>query len=153
MRIAVGADHAGFALKERVREYLESKGFEVEDLGPATLQPVDYPDYAEKVAASVAAKKADFGVLMCGTGLGVAIAANKIPGIRAATCNDTLSAYFARAHNDANVLTMGGRLTDEATARKIVDIWLSTEFEGGRHARRVEKIGIIDEKNHPEKQP
>ena len=152
MRIAVGADHAGFALKERVREYLESKGFEVEDLGPATLQPVDYPDYAEKVAASVAAKKADFGVLMCGTGLGVAIAANKIPGIRAATCNDTLSAYFARAHNDANVLTMGGRLTDEATARKIVDIWLSTEFEGGRHARRVEKIGIIDEKNHTEKQ-
>jgi len=152
MRIAVGADHAGFALKERVREYLESKGFEVEDLGPATLQPVDYPDYAEKVAASVAAKKADFGVLMCGTGLGVAIAANKVPGIRAATCNDTLSAYFARAHNDANVLTMGGRLTDEATARKIVDVWLSTEFEGGRHARRVEKIGIIDEKNHTEKQ-
>jgi len=151
MRIAVGADHAGFALKERVREYLESKGFEVEDLGPATLQPVDYPDYAEKVAASVAAKKADFGVLMCGTGLGVAIAANKVPGIRAATCNDTLSAYFARAHNDANVLTMGGRLTDEATARKIVDTWLSTEFEGGRHARRVEKIGIIDERNHTEK--
>jgi ribose 5-phosphate isomerase B len=152
MRIAVGADHAGFALKERVRDYLESKGFEVEDLGPATLEPVDYPDYAEKVAARVAAQEADFGVLMCGTGLGVAIAANKVPGIRAATCNDTLSAYFARAHNDANVLTMGGRLTDEATARKIVDIWLSTEFEGGRHARRVEKIGIINEKNHTEKQ-
>jgi ribose 5-phosphate isomerase B len=148
----VGADHAGFALKERVRDYLESKGFEVEDLGPATLEPVDYPDYAEKVAARVAAQEADFGVLMCGTGLGVAIAANKVPGIRAATCNDTLSAYFARAHNDANVLTMGGRLTDEATARKIVDIWLSTEFQGGRHARRVEKIGIINEKNHTEKQ-
>jgi ribose 5-phosphate isomerase B len=148
MRIAVGADHAGFALKERVRDYLESKGFEVEDLGPATLEPVDYPDYAEKVAARVAAQEADFGVLMCGTGLGVAIAANKVPGIRAATCNDTLSAYFARAHNDANVLAMGGRLADEATARKIVDIWLSTEFEGGRHARRVKKIGIIDERNH-----
>jgi len=152
MRIALGGDHAGFALKERVRDYLESKGFEVEDLGPATLEPVDYPDYAEKVAARVAAQEADFGVLMCGTGLGVAIAANKVPGIRAATCNDTLSAYFARAHNDANVLTMGGRLTDEATARKIVDIWLSTEFQGGRHARRVEKIGIINEKNHTEKQ-
>jgi len=151
MRIALGGDHAGFALKERVRDYLESKGFEVEDLGPATLEPVDYPDYAEKVAARVAAQEADFGVLMCGTGLGVAIAANKVPGIRAATCNDTLSAYFARAHNDANVLTMGGRLTDEATARKIVDTWLSTEFEGGRHARRVEKIGIIDERNHTEK--
>jgi ribose 5-phosphate isomerase B len=147
----VGADHAGFALKERVRDYLESKGFEVEDHGPATLEPVDYPDYAEKVAASVAAKDADFGVLMCGTGLGVAMAANKVPGIRAATCNDTLSAYFARAHNDANVLAMGGRLTDEATARKIVDTWLSTEFEGGRHARRVEKIAIIDEKYHTEK--
>ena len=151
VRIAVGADHAGFALKERVRAYLQSKGFEVEDHGPATLEPVDYPDYAEKVAASVAAKGADFGVLMCGTGLGVAIAANKVPGIRAATCNDTLSAYFARAHNDANVLAMGGRLTDEATARKIVDTWLATEFEGGRHARRVEKIAIIDEKNHTEK--
>jgi ribose 5-phosphate isomerase B len=147
----VGADHAGFALKERVRDYLKSKGFEVLDHGPATLQPVDYPDYAEKVAASVAAKDADFGVLMCGTGLGVAIAANKVPGIRAATCNDTLSAYFARAHNDANVLAMGGRLTDEATARKIIDTWLSTEFEGGRHARRVEKIAIIDRKNHTEK--
>jgi ribose 5-phosphate isomerase B len=149
-RIALGADHAGFALKERVRAYLASKGHEVEDLGPTTPERVDYPDYAERVAARVAANKADFGFLMCGTGLGVAIAANKVRGIRAATCNDTLSAHFARAHNDANVLAMGGRLTDEATARKIVDIWLSTEFEGGRHARRVEKIAVIGEKNPTE---
>jgi ribose 5-phosphate isomerase B len=146
-RIALGADHAGFALKERIRAYLADKGCEVEDLGPTTPQRVDYPDYAEQVAARVAAHKADYGFLVCGTGLGVAIAANKVRGIRAATCNDTLSAYFARAHNDANVLAMGGRLTDEVTARKIVDIWLSTPFEGGRHARRVEKIALIGEKN------
>lgn len=147
IRIALGADHAGFALKEKVRVYLATKGYAVEDLGPTTLERVDYPDYAEQVAARVAADQADYGFLMCGTGLGVAIAANKSRGIRAATCNDTLSAYFARAHNDANVLAMGGRLTDEATARKIVDIWLSTPFEGGRHARRVGKIALIGEKN------
>ncbi len=147
IRIALGADHAGFALKERVRAYLAEKGCEAEDLGPTTPERVDYPDYAGQVAARVAANQADYGFLMCGTGLGVAIAANKVRGIRAATCNDTLSAYFARAHNDANVLAMGGRLTDEATARKIVDIWLSTPFEGGRHSRRVEKIAVIGEKN------
>ena len=150
LRIVVGGDHAGFALKEKVRDYLASKGYEVEDAGPASTEPVDYPDSAEKVAERVADKRADFGVLMCGTGLGVAIAANKVPGIRAATCNDTLSAYFARAHNDANVLTMGGRLIDEATAQKVLDTWLSTPFEGGRHQRRVEKIAAM-EKNHPEK--
>jgi ribose 5-phosphate isomerase B len=99
----------------------------------------------------VAAKDADFGVLVCGTGLGVAMAANKVPGIRAATCNDTLSAHFARAHNDANVLAMGGRLTDEGTAQKILDTWLSTPFEGGRHARRVNKIAAIDQTHHLEK--
>ncbi|MBZ5514078.1 MAG: ribose 5-phosphate isomerase B [Acidobacteriia bacterium] len=151
MKIAVASDHVGWALKAKVGDYLRSKGFDVEDYGPTTPESVDYPDYAEKVAVSVAAKGADFGVLVCGTGLGVAIAANKVPGIRAATCNDTISAYFARAHNDANVLALGGRLADEATARKIVDVWLSTEFEGGRHARRVEKIAHIDTRNHTER--
>ncbi len=150
-KIVLGADHAGFALKEKVREYLTSKGLEVDDQGPLTPDPVDYPDYAEKVATRVASKEADYGVLMCGTGLGVAIAANKVRGIRAATCNDTLSAHFARAHNDANVLALGGRLVDDATARKILDVWLATPFEGGRHARRVEKIAAIDQKNHSEK--
>jgi ribose 5-phosphate isomerase B len=150
-RIALGADHAGFRLKEKVRDYLTKKGYEVEDQGPATPDPVDYPDLAEKVAARVAAKEADYGVVVCGTGLGVAMAANKIPGIRAATCNDTLSAHFARAHNDANVLALGGRLADEATAEKILDTWFATPFEGGRHQRRIDKIAQIDQKHHAEK--
>jgi ribose 5-phosphate isomerase B len=151
IRIALAADHAGFALKEQVREYLVSKGYEVEDHGPAAADSVDYPDFAEKVATRVAAQEATFGVLVCGTGLGMAMAANKVPGVRAATCNDTLSAHFARAHNNANVLTMGGRLTDEATAQKILDVWLTTPFEGGRHELRVRKIAAIDQEHHSEK--
>ncbi len=148
--IALGSDHAGFALKEKVREYLIKKGLAVEDLGPATADSVDYPDYAEKVARTVAAREASFGVLVCGTGLGVAMTANKVSGVRAATCNDTLSAYFARAHNDANVLAMGARLSDEATAQRVLDTWLSTAFEGGRHQRRVDKIDAIDQRHHSE---
>ena len=144
LRIAVGSDHAGFHLKESVRDYLKKKGFEVEDLGTNSTESVDYPDYAVKVARRVAAKQADFGVLMCGTGLGVAITANKIHGVLAAPCNDTLSAQLARSHNNANILTMGGRLTDAATAEKIVDSWLATSFLGGRHARRVDKIYALD---------
>ena len=150
-KIVLGADHAGFALKEKVRAYLTSKGLEVNDLGPLTPDPVDYPDFAEKVATRVAAKEADYGVLMCGTGLGMAITANKVQGVRAATCNDTLSAHFARAHNNANVLALGGRLVDNTTAQKILDVWLATPFDGGRHARRVEKIAAIDQINHSEK--
>lgn len=150
-RIALAADHAGYALKEKVRAYLLSKGLEVEDCGPNSLQFVDYPDYAEQVATRVANKQADYGVLVCGTGLGMMLAANKVPGVRAIPCNDTLSAHFARAHNDGNVLTLGGRLLDEATMQKIVDTWLSTPFEGGRHERRVEKIDAIDERHHAEK--
>lgn len=151
MRIAVAADHAGFRLKEQVRNYLVSKGIEVEDLGPFSTDLVDYPDFAEKVAARVAAGEVGFGVLVCGTGLGMAMAANKVPGVRAATCNDTLSAHFARHHNDANVLALGGRLVDPATAEKILDIWLTTPFEGGRHARRVRKVTTIDQKHRSEK--
>jgi ribose 5-phosphate isomerase B len=144
LKIAVGADHAGFKLKESVRDYLKKKGHEVEDLGTNSTESVDYPDYAAKVARRVAAKQADFGVVMCGTGLGVAIAANKVHGVRAAPCNDTLSAQLARAHNNANVLAMGGRLTDAATAEKILDTWFATSFLGGRHARRVDKITALD---------
>jgi ribose 5-phosphate isomerase B len=151
MRIALAADHAGFALKEQVREYLVSKGYEVEDHGPASADSVDYPDFAEKVARRVAAGEVKFGVLVCGTGLGMAMAANKVPGVRAATCNETLSAHFARAHNDANVLTVGGRLTDEATAQKILDVWLTTPFEGGRHAVRLRKLAAINQVHHSEK--
>jgi len=152
-KIALGADHAGFALKEKVRAYLVSKGYSVEDEGTHSTESVDYPDFAEKVAERVAAGQADFGILMCGTGLGVAMAANKVPGIRAAPCNDTISARLAREHNNANVLAMGGRLLDEATAEKILDTWLSTPFAGGRHERRVEKIAAIDRRHHAEKKP
>lgn len=151
LHIALGADHAGFELKEKVRRYLESKGYAVEDFGTASPDSVDYPDFAEKVAMRVAAQQAGFGVLVCGTGLGMAMSANKVPGVRAATCNDTLSAQLARSHNNANVLALGGRLTDEATAQKILDTWLSTPFAGGRHARRVDKISALDQKYLPEK--
>ena len=120
MKIALGADHVGFALKEKVREYLKSQGLEVEDYGPANSERVDYPDFAEKVATQVAAKRADYGVLVCGTGIGMMLAANKVPGIRAVAANDTISARMAREHNNANVLTMGGRMIDAATMRQIV---------------------------------
>jgi len=151
LKIALGADHAGFALKEKVREYLESKGLEVEDHGPSNAERVDYPDFAEKVAAQVAARRADYGVLVCGTGIGMMIAANKVPGIRAVAAHETISARMAREHNDANVLTLGGRLIDEAGMREIVDTWLSTPFAGGRHALRLGKIEAIDQRYHTEK--
>lgn len=147
IRIAIGADHGGFELKEKVRQYLTGKGHNVEDLGTNSAESVDYPDFARKVAERVAARGADFGIVICGTGLGVAMTANKVRGIRAAPCNDTISARFARSHNDANVLTMGGRLIDLGTAEKILGIFLSTPFEGGRHQRRVEKIAAV-EGNH-----
>jgi ribose 5-phosphate isomerase B len=150
-KIALAADHAGFALKEKVREYLMQKGYEVEDLGPSSADRVDYPDYAEPVAVRVAQGKVPFGVLVCGTGLGMAITANKVPGVRATPCNDTISASMARAHNDANILTMGGRLIDGATAQKILDTWFATPFEGGRHQQRVEKIDAVDQRHHTEK--
>ena len=150
-KIALAADHAGFSLKEKVRAYLLRKGYEVEDLGTQSSKSVDYPDFAEKVASRVAKHEAPFGILICGTGLGMAITANKVPGIRATPCNDTISARMARAHNDANILTLGGRLTDEATAQKILDTWFSTPFEGGRHQGRLAKIEVIDQRYHAEK--
>jgi ribose 5-phosphate isomerase B len=151
MKIALAADHVGFGLKEKVREYLKSQGLEVEDYGPSNAESVDYPDFAEMVAAQVAAKQADYGVLVCGTGIGMMLAANKVPGIRAVVANNTISARMAREHNNANVLTMGGRMIDAATMRQIVDTWLSTPFAGGRHQRRLEKIDAIDQRHHLEK--
>lgn len=150
IRIAVGSDHAGFALKESVRAYLQGKGCSVEDCGVHSLEPADYPDYAERVATRVAHAEAQWGVLICGTGLGVSIAANKVEGIRAALCNNTLLARFARAHNNANVLAMGGRIVDEAQARNILDTWFSTSFAGGRHEQRVEKIAAIEQRQFKE---
>lgn len=144
-KIAVGSDHAGFKLKEQVREYLRTQGYEVTDCGTHSEQPADYPDYAAQVASRVATQEMEWGVLICGTGLGMAMAANKVPGIRAAACNDTLLARFAREHNNANILAMGGRIVDESTARKILNAWSVAVFAGGRHERRVEKIGAIEE--------
>jgi len=151
MKIALAADHEGFPLKEKIREYLKNKGLEVEDHGPSNSERVDYPDFAEKVAVQVAAKQADYGVLVCATGIGMMIAANKVPGIRAAAANDTISARMAREHNNANVLTMGGRMIDEAAMHQIVDTWLSTPFAGGRHERRVEKIEALEQRYHAKK--
>lgn len=147
LRIAVGSDHAGFPLKEKVREYLLSQGHEVEDHGADSTESVDYPDFAARVAARVAEKAVRFGVLVCGTGVGMAMAANKQAGVRAAPCSDTITASLAREHNDANVLTLGGRLVDEALMRKILDAWLGTPFAAGRHQRRVQKIEAIDQKH------
>jgi ribose 5-phosphate isomerase B len=152
MKISVAADHVGFALKQQVLEYLKSEGLEVEDCGPPNAESVDYPDFAEKVAAQVAARHADCGVLVCGTGIGMMLAANKVPGIRAVAANDTLSARMAREHNDANVLTMGARMIDAANMRQIVDAWLSTPFAGGRHRRRVQKIEALEQRYHSERQ-
>lgn len=144
MRIRIGSDHAGFALKEAVKAHLVEEGHDVSDAGPPTQDSVDYPVYAGKVARAVAAGEADFGILLCGTGLGMAIAANKVHGIRAVQVSDPEFAKMARAHNDANVLTLAGRYTDEATAARIVDAFLATPFEGGRHERRVEQITDIE---------
>jgi ribose 5-phosphate isomerase B len=144
MRIRIGSDHAGFALKEAVKAHLVAQDHDVFDEGPPTQESVDYPVYAGKVARSVAAGEADFGVLVCGTGLGMAIAANKVHGVRAVQVSDPEFAKMARAHNDANVLTLAGRYTDEATAGLIVDAFLSTPFERGRHERRVEQIADLE---------
>jgi ribose 5-phosphate isomerase B len=145
-RIALGSDHAGFALKQRMREYLTDKGYEVEDHGTQSEDPVDYPDFAERVAARVAAHQVTFGILFCGAGVAMAIAANKVAGVRAAPCADTLTARMARQHNDANVLALGGRTVGESAARKILDVWLATPFGGGRHQLRLEKIAALEER-------
>jgi ribose 5-phosphate isomerase B len=144
MRIAVGADHAGFELKEKIKQHLAHKGFEVNDCGTNSLESVDYPDFARAVGEEVVNRSADRGILVCGTGIGMSIAANKVPGIRAANANSEVEAQLSREHNDANVLAMGARLIDENTARKIVDRWLQTSFMGGRHSGRVAKITAIE---------
>jgi ribose 5-phosphate isomerase B len=144
MKIALGADHAGFELKEKIEKYLIAKGITVDDRGTNSSESVDYPDYARVVAEEVANKRADRGILVCGTGIGMSIAANKVPGIRAANAHNQSEAQIIREHNDSNVLTLGGRVLEETTAFAIIDLWLSTPFAGGRHARRVEKIGEIE---------
>ncbi len=140
MKIALGADHAGYDLKEHLARFLRQQGHEVQDLGTFSHESVDYPDFAAAVARSVTGGEAERGLLVCGTGIGVAIAANKHRGIRAANCNDLFGARMARAHNDANVLTLGGRIVGPGLAEEIVRTFLDTAWEDGRHRRRVEKI-------------
>ena len=140
MNITIGSDHGGVELKEEVKMVLhEFSDVRVKDIGTFGRESVDYPDIAEKVCADVVSGKADRGIVLCGTGIGISIAANKIDGIRAALCTDVYSAIMARRHNDANVLALGGRVLGFGPAGKIVRAWIRTEFEGGRHARRIEK--------------
>ena len=148
MRVALGADHAGVHLKDSVRSLLESRGIEVQDTGTADETSVDYPDYAALVGQSVAGGAADRGILVCGTGLGMAIAANKIAGVRAVPVVDLESARLSRQHNDANVLALGARLTAPDAALKIVEAFLDTPFAGGRHQRRLDKIAALERDRH-----
>ena len=140
MKIAVGSDHGGIHLKNHIREYLTAKGIEVLDCGTYTEESTDYPDYAAKVCQAINTGEAERGILVCGTGIGISIAANKIHGIRAALCGDVFSAQMSREHNNANVLCMGERVIGVGLAEMITDTWLQGEFAGGRHERRVDKI-------------
>jgi ribose 5-phosphate isomerase B len=147
MKIALGADHAGFELKEAVKRLLAGQGIEVDDRGTYSTESVDYPDFARAVGEQVARRQADFGILVCGTGIGMSMSANKVPGVRAAKTDTEYEAEMARAHNDANVLCLGARVTDAATAEKLLHKFLETRFEGGRHQRRVDKIMDIEHKH------
>lgn len=144
MKIAIGADHAGLELKEDLCQALAQAGHEVEDFGTHSQASTDYPDYAGMVARAVARGSADRGVLVCGTGIGMAIAANKVTGVRAANCFDPYTSHLARAHNDANVLTLAGRITAPAFAREILREFLETAFAGDRHQKRLDKIRALE---------
>ncbi|MFO7591146.1 MAG: ribose 5-phosphate isomerase B [Acidimicrobiia bacterium] len=146
MRISVGSDHAGFELKEKLEAHLKMLGHDVTDVGTHNDDSVDYPDLAAKVGTAVASGEAERGVLVCGSGIGVAIAANKIDGVRAANVYDPEMAKMSRLHNDANVVTMGGRYLPDETAQEIVDTFIATAFEGGRHQRRVDKITALEQR-------
>ncbi len=144
MKIALGADHAGYLLKDQIKQHLQSQGVEVHDEGTISNESVDYPDFAASVAHAVAQHKVERGILVCGSGIGMSIAANKVDGIRAANVTTEYEAQMSREHNDANVLALGARILDEPTAIKIVDTWLKTDFAGGRHKRRVDKITALE---------
>ena len=143
MKIAIGCDHGGIVLKEAILAELNKRGIEVIDKGCYDSSSVDYPDYGEAVAEAVASGEADKGILMCGTGIGIAIAANKVKGIRCAHCADSLEAEMTRRHNDANMMAIGAGFTGKNLAERMVEVFLTTEFEGGRHARRVNKLDAI----------
>lgn len=145
-QIALSSDHAGFELKEKIKQYLADAGHQVTDLGPSDDSRVDYPDYAQKVAESVSLGQTSRGILICGTGIGMAISANKVKGVRAASVSDLFSAEMTRKHNDLNVLCLGARVIDEELAKKLVDVFLQTDFEGGRHEVRVQKMMSLENK-------
>ena len=146
MKVAIGSDHGGFSLKEDIKKLMNDMGIEFEDLGCTCTDSVDYPDYAIPVAEGVASKKFDRGILICGTGIGMSIAANKVKGIRCALVHDLFSAKATREHNDSNVLAMGERVIGPGLALEIAKVWLETEFEGGRHENRVNKITAYENK-------
>jgi ribose 5-phosphate isomerase B len=145
MKIAIGSDHRGFDAKRRIVALLERLGHECHDVGPASASSVDYPDFALQVAQAVGQNRVDRGILICGTGIGMCIAANKVKGVRAAPCHDSITAEMSRRHNNANVLCLSADLLGEELIDRMVRIWLETDFEGGRHARRVDKIQRFEE--------
>jgi len=147
MKIAIGADHAGFALKQHLVGTLTRLGHQVDNLGTDSTEPVDYPDICARVALAVVERRADRGIVVGGSGQGEQIAANKIPGIRAALCNDLYTARMSRAHNDANVLSIGARVVAADLADEILTLWMATPFEGGRHLRRIQQIAELEKKN------
>lgn len=146
MKIAIGSDHAGFELKSEIIVLLKEMGIECIDFGTNGPQSVDYPDFGEKVSTAVSKGEVDRGLLICGTGIGMSIVANKFPNIRASLCNDLFTAKMSRLHNDANILVIGGRIVGKDLAKEIVRVWFSTDFEGGRHLIRLEKIKKIEER-------
>lgn len=146
MKIAIGCDHGAFRLKNEIIEFLNSENYEVKDFGTYSEESCDYPDIALPVAEAVVNKEYDFGILVCGTGIGIGIAANKVPGVRAALCSDTFSAHATREHNNANILTMGQRVVGTGLALDIVKTFLNTEFECERHQKRIDKISEIEKK-------
>ena len=144
---AIGSDHGGFALKQEIMKHLTERGIEYHDYGTYSDESCDYPEYGEATARAVASGECDRGIVICGTGIGISLAANKVHGIRCALCGDCYSAEMTRRHNDANMLALGARVLGEGLALKIVDTFLDTPFEGGRHARRIEKLMAIEERN------
>ena len=146
MKIAIGCDHGAFRLKNEIIEFLNSENYEVKDFGTYSEESCDYPDIALPVAEAVVNKEYDFGILVCGTGIGIGIAANKVPGVRAALCSDTFFSFATREHNNANILTMGQRVVGAGLALDIVKTFLNTEFEGERHQKRIDKISEIEKK-------
>lgn len=146
MRIGIGNDHSALELKAEIIEFLKEKGHEVVDFGTDSSESCDYPNYGEAVGRAVVAKEVDCGILICGTGLGISLAANKVKGVRAAVCSEPFTAKMSRAHNNCNVLAFGARVVGAELAKMIVDVWLNTEFEGGRHQRRVDMIMEIEER-------